>query len=119
MPVAIDTPKLHAVHIDMSVTSSFGIFQPGGASIEGEVCGHHIQVPATDRIRINGCIKCWRRSPVINGNHALGVHGMCASSSLGRHWRIVLCRQQFKTGPDRRCAKKCPADKSHEQAAAL
>ena len=79
VPGAIDPPELYAIHIDMRMAVTFGIVASGGGGVEGEIGRDHIQVPATDRIRIDGGIKGRRGGPVIDRNQRFGLHGMLAA----------------------------------------
>ena len=122
VPVAIDTPELHPVHIDMRMPVPLDIAAPGGGGIKGEVAGLHIQVPSADRISIDGGVQRRFGRPVIDRDHHRGVAGMLAAA-LGRHGHAVCCGrcrgQQLGSCPEDRGTDQRAPDEGHQQAAAL
>ena len=69
--IAKEKGKLHPVHIDMRMAIPLDILQPRCSRIEGKVCRHHIQVPATDRIGIDSGVQRWRCGPAIDIDQGL------------------------------------------------
>ena len=116
VPVTIETPKLVAIHIDMGMPLALDIVKAGLGRVEGEICRHHMQVPAALGILEDFGVDGWRVRPVINHQHPVlmrhAVHHHVATShaavihATAQGFGPQITGRPVKAGTDQRAAEK-------------
>ena len=89
-PVTIDARKLCAIDIDMSMTLTLVVLKAGGRPVIGEVFCTKIEIPATNRVFLDGSVHGWLCWPVVDSKHPMLMRTCFMSGHTAIHVRVVF-----------------------------